>query len=733
MQRLFPALLVALAGLVSPAGPAFAEAAQGALAQRAPSPAAAQLAQGAPAPTQQRAPAPPAQRAPAPPPTQVSPAPPSATEVVPRSARAAPAPPAQATSAPPAQRPPASASASASPAASAPAAQVASAPSAQPAPAQAASAPPAQPAPSQATSAPPATAQLAPAPLASAPAQRSAEPAAAQAASPPPAQLAAEPPPPEPPPPVQPPIVHVAPSPSPARSAAAQVVLAPAPPAPAADQGEPRAPDPQPPPPAAEQPEARVELLGRTVFAIRVHRGSLSPPERAREAAKVLERAAQEKQVPEVRIDEQAGVAVIYVGESPLIHLGPEDAVAAGNTTVSVHAAAIAATVRDVLAKEHSRSRLATSVFSFSLLVFSGLIALLLLRKVGELVERARAWVAEHPERLPALHVRGIEMLRPAASQGALSVALGAAGILVRLGIAYIWILFALSLFESTRNYSQKLTGFVLAPMSELMGRIARSVPVLVLAILATLAVIVLIRFVGLFFGSVSRGETSLGWLPSDLAVATGVLVRFGIVVAGLLLAAPLITGTDEGAITRVGFVVLTSAGLASTPLIASAVVGLSVIYGRRLRVGDVADVGGRSGRVRELTLIEARLEDEDGCVVRVPHLLSLFHPTRVRGRPPLVTVEISVDPSADLDRVRELLLKTGSSLGSRARAALVAIDEGGAHFRATMACDGDDVRSRWLTAAAQALVAAGIPLGRAPSSSAGAARRAPPDRGAAS
>src|SRR5687767_6334452 len=42
VQRLFPALLVALAGLVSPAGPAFAEVAPGALA---PSPAPAQLAQ----------------------------------------------------------------------------------------------------------------------------------------------------------------------------------------------------------------------------------------------------------------------------------------------------------------------------------------------------------------------------------------------------------------------------------------------------------------------------------------------------------------------------------------------------------------------------------------------------------------------------------------------------------------------------------------------------------------
>ncbi|WP_433937606.1 mechanosensitive ion channel domain-containing protein [Sorangium cellulosum] len=688
MQRLFTALLVALAGFAVPAGAPLAQPAQGASAQP----------RRAPAPVAQPA------RAPAP----VASAQPTASGV-PRGAQLAP--PAQAAT---------------------PSAQAAPAPPSSQAPlpsAQLAPAPPSSQAPLPSAQLALPSTQVAPAPAA-----EQADPPTAHTAHAEPVPERAEPSePPAPRPPVQPPLVQVPPPPATQAPPPAQVVLAPAPQAPAADQGEPRAADPLPSPPLAEQPEARVELLGRTVFAVRVHRGNLSPPERAREAAKVLERAAQEKKVPDVRIDEQAGVAVVYVGESPLIHLGPEDAAAAGAATVTVHAASIAATVRDVLAKEHSRSRIATSVFSFSLLVFSGLIALLLLRKVGELVARARAWVAEHPERLPALRVRGIEMLRPAASQGALSVALGAAGALVRVGIAYIWILFALSLFAATRDYSEKLTGFVLAPMSELMGRIARSVPVLLLAIVATLALLVLTRFVGLFFGSVSRGETSLGWLPSDLAIATGVLVRFGILVAALLLAAPLITGTDEGALTRVGFVVLASAALASTPLIASAAVGLSVIYGRRLRIGDIADVGGRSGRVRELTLLEARLEDEDGCVVRVPHLLSLFHPTRVRGRPPLVSVEISVDPSTDLERVRELLLRTASGLGSRARAALVAIDEGGAHFRATMACDGDDVRSRWLTAVAQALAAAGIPLGRAPASSGGARRSAPVDRGAAS
>ena len=40
-----------------------------------------------------------------------------------------------------------------------------------------------------------------------------------------------------------------------------------------------------------------------------------------------------------------------------------------------------------------------------------------------------------------------------------------------------------------------------------------------------------------------TRGETSLSWLPRDLATPTGVLVRLGIVVVSLLIAAPLVGG----------------------------------------------------------------------------------------------------------------------------------------------------------------------------------------------
>ena len=384
--------------------------------------------------------------------------------------------------------------------------------------------------------------------------------------------------------------------------------------------------------------------------------------------------------------------------------------------------------MRDVLAKEHSRSRAAQGVFAFSLLVFSGLIALLLLRKVSEIVEKARAWIGRDPERLPVLRLGGIEVLRPAAFKGALSVSLGVLRVLLQIGVAYGWVLLSLSLFESTAGYSERLTGFVLTPFSALMGRLVGALPVLVIALFAGLAVLVLVRFVGLFFGSVARGETALGWLPSDLAVPTGVLVRSAIVIAALTLAAPLVTGVEEGALAQAGLVVLVSIGLASTPILACGAIGVAVIYGRRVRVGDVVDVGGRSGRVREVTLLEVRLEDEDGCALRVPHLLSLVHPTRVVGRKAIVAVEVSVAAGSDLARAREVLLVTGAAAGSRARASLVGIDADGAHFRASVSSDAADARTRWLAAIADGLAAAGIALGRPATHGAAAPRR--PARG---
>jgi len=457
-----------------------------------------------------------------------------------------------------------------------------------------------------------------------------------------------------------------------------------------------------------------VRIHDHAVFNVAVARAGKTAEQRAAMASQALERAVDEAATPEVTVKEEGDVAIIYAGTNPVIQLSAEDAAAARDASLRVHADAVAARVQEALRAERQRSAIANRVFSFSLLVFSGLVAFLLLGKIGELIERLRAWMGARPDRLPALRFRDIEVVRPAAVRGGVEVALTIAKWLVQVGVVYGWVIIALSLFESTRAYTDRLTGFVVAPVSALVGRVASALPLVVIAAVTAFVVGGALRFVRLFFGSVARGETTLGWLPRDLAPVTSILVRVGVVVVTLVVAAPLITGTDDGAISRVGAVALGAIGLAATPLLATAAAGIAVMFGGRLRAGEHVVVAGRAGRVRATTLLEVVLEDEDGAAVHVPHLLGLWHPTRILGAWPPVRVEIAVSPAADLQAAVEALEQAAATVGKRARVELGSIGAGGALFRVSVQPAAPaGAQNRLLIAIAATLRERGIDLGR--------------------
>jgi small-conductance mechanosensitive channel len=456
-----------------------------------------------------------------------------------------------------------------------------------------------------------------------------------------------------------------------------------------------------------------VRIHDRKVFVIHVPRGGKSAAQRAVNATQALEHAVEDTDAHGVRVEEKGDVAIVFLGDSPIIQLGADDAAAEGDASLSVSAHSVASKIESAAAAERRRSALATTVFSISLLVFSALVVFLLLGRLGELVGKGRAWVEAHPERLPNVRVAGIEVIRPAALRGAVLVAIDASKWVLRLGGAYVWILFALSLFGATREYSERLTGFVFAPLSALMGRAASALPMLIVFAIAGIAVALLVRFVALFFASVARGETTLPWLPADLAPPTSVLVRAGIVLVAVTLAAPLVTGTEEGALGRVSAIALIAIGLAITPMLATVAAGTAIVFGRRLRVGDYAEVGGRSGVVRAVELMEVSLEDAVGCEIRVPHLASLLHPTRVLGRHPPQTVEIVVSAGHPPPKVLAVLEGEAKRATERFTVSLDWMDADGAAYTVIVFSGDPGIRTALLAALTEALAADGTSLGR--------------------
>jgi hypothetical protein len=453
---------------------------------------------------------------------------------------------------------------------------------------------------------------------------------------------------------------------------------------------------------ASAVPSCEVRLHEKTVFVLHVARAGQSAQERARAARHALERALEDPDQPTARVEEQPGSAVVFVGKTPIVTLGDDDAAAAGgDVTLHVYAAGIASRVDDSLRAERKRSAIATSVFSFSLLVFSGLLAFLLFRRVGDLSVRARAWVREHPDRIPALRLGQIEVVRPAAVRGAVSVALALAHRLAQFAIVYSWLIFALSRFEATRDYTDRLAGFVLTPLSALIGRLGAALPLFVIAAIAAVALGVAVRFVELFFAGVARGETQLSWLPRELAGPTSVLVRAGIVLVSIVLAAPLITGTDDGALSRAGVVALVAIGLACTPVLACAAAGVPAVYLRRLKPGDHVEAGGRAGVVREVTLLEIVLEDAVG-----------WHPTRVLGTAALATIEVTTDPRERPAKVEEALVGAAIATCERARVDLVSLDADGARWRVAGVPKHGKGAASLADAVARAIAEQGIALG---------------------
>ncbi len=430
---------------------------------------------------------------------------------------------------------------------------------------------------------------------------------------------------------------------------------------------------------------AEVKVADKVLVVLSGPQGDLSATERARLANQDI---AALLDAPDtlgaVHLDESTtGLAVVYAGKTPVLTLSAADATAAGQPSLQVLAADVALRLGDELHSEKRRSQIATTVFSLSLVVLIGLMAFLLLGGVNGVASRLQEVQATNPAHLSSLRVGKIEVLSAAAVRSTVAIGLLVVHRLAQFRIIYGSLLFSLSLFDATRPWTERLTGLVLSPLSSLVSRVSGALPVLVIVLIASTVVFIFIRFIRLFFEGVARGETRIAWLPSDFAQPISLLLRPAVVVAALLVATPLTSGSDEGAFARAGLAALFAIGLAITPVLASLAAGSLVVFRRRLRIGDWVELGPRTGLVLAVSLLEVRLLDRVGTEVRVPHLMGLFQPTRVIGKFPLSTIDLTVG-GAHRAEVRPALDDIVGTTGGRGRIELLSLTDTHASYRIT-------------------------------------------------
>lgn len=272
---------------------------------------------------------------------------------------------------------------------------------------------------------------------------------------------------------------------------------------------------------AQESPELpSADVMLRESPVVRIHRGdgAQSIEQRAQRASRALTEVLEASQSDEVQLRHVGERVRVVVGSTPILELSAEDAELAGDSSLDVHAASVASRIRASLKRERQRSRVANTVFSASLVVFFGLVTLYLMRKLHDFSARSRRVLVAYPRRVPALRLKRLEVLGPAAVRSMLLLIVSLGHGLGLFGLAYTWLMLSLSLFVSTRPYVERLTGLVLEPLSSLVARVAAALPVFLVVLFAIALVAVIVRIAELFFASVARGETHLGWLGPELA-----------------------------------------------------------------------------------------------------------------------------------------------------------------------------------------------------------------------
>jgi small-conductance mechanosensitive channel len=452
-----------------------------------------------------------------------------------------------------------------------------------------------------------------------------------------------------------------------------------------------------------------VRVGDAVVFNLAAEADGRPSKERAARAAAAIASVLEQPAAGDVHVENTPRLSVISVGPTAIVELTPADAALAGDLALEAYAGDRANALRLALSSERKRSQIAETVFSWSLVVFFALIAFYLIKRVTTLTERARAWLDQRGDRALAVSVKSIELVRPAVVKSSAVIALGLGRWLGQFGIFYAWLAIVLSLFEATRGYTERLTGFVLSPLSQLFGRVAVALPLLVVAAFAALAVFVLVRFTGLFLASVARRETRLDWLPADVAGPASVLARIAIVVGALVFAAPLVTGSADDSLARLGTIVLWALGLAAVPLFATGLLGAAVIFDRRLGVGDHVRIRGQVGRVVRVDLLELRLLTPSGSEWRVPHLSLLTHPLERLGAAPRSSLEIAVRREHEAPAVLGVLREATARLGQEAAVEIADVDLAHVRYRITATLSRPEQRSELLAAALGALYAAGM------------------------
>jgi len=466
-------------------------------------------------------------------------------------------------------------------------------------------------------------------------------------------------------------------------------------------------------PRSAENPPAKIRVMGRTLFELSGTQGIATPADRARAASAILAAILEEGGDPDVSVTSADGSKdhlSLKVGEREVLRLGPED-VAASGLAPEVFAESIRAQVQSFLRAEHHRGETRSTVLTVCMVILMGLLSFLAIRWISSQRHHLRLWLERKADTERGERMRTMLVLSRQALEGGAYVLANLTAWLTQIAIVLGYVVFVLSQFVATRGLIAPLLATLFGPFGDLLQRFVRSLPTAVVLVAAFYLVLAGARLLRFFLDRVASGRFVVGWLPADLATPLRPWLQGALVLLALLLLGPLVSSSHDGLLSRLGELALAALFLAAVPLCATLLLGAFVVLSRRYVPGQWIEIGRHAGEVTEVTFFELRLVPLGAGLIRLPHLLSLFVPVRQLPGPPVVEIDLPLSPAVDPVRALEVLARSVPERFGKAELSLRSFDASAAVYRLRLLASHADPRTELMPLLAAALAEAGVPL----------------------
>ena len=282
---------------------------------------------------------------------------------------------------------------------------------------------------------------------------------------------------------------------------------------------------------------------------------------------------------------------------------------------------ALLRTVREAVAgyrQARSREALTRSAVSIGVatLVLAALVAL-----VVWLSRRAQtALEAIYKQRVQSVGIQSFQIVRAEQIWVALRRALIGARVLVILGLAFVYVQYALGALPWTRGASGRLLQYLLDPVATMGWGVVNVIPDLLFLVVLFVVTRYALKIVNLFFAAVGRGEVKLSGFEREWADPTYKLLRVAIVALALVVAYPYIPGSSSDAFKGISIFIGIVFSLGSSSTIANVIAGYTMTYRRAFRIGDRVQIGNVTGDVIEMRLQVTHLRTIKNEEVIIPN-----------------------------------------------------------------------------------------------------------------